>query len=75
MIKKLTRHGNSMALVLDKPVLQLLKIDPDTPLEVTTDGTALIITRVQDAKRKARFRAALAATNRKFGRALKRLAD
>ena len=75
MVKKLTRHGNSMALVLDKPVLQLLKIDPDTPLEVTTDGTALIITRLQDAKRKARFRAALATTNRKFGRALKRLAD
>ncbi len=33
MIKKLTRHGNSMALVIDKPILELLHIERDTPLE------------------------------------------
>ena len=43
MIKKLTRHGNSMALVIDKPILELLKISPDTPLEISTDGRRLII--------------------------------
>ena len=43
MIKKLTRHGNSMALVIDKPILELLKIAPDTPLEISTDGRRLII--------------------------------
>lgn len=45
MIKKLTRHGNSLALIIEKGVLDLLKIDGDTALEVSTDGRALISTR------------------------------
>ncbi len=38
MLKKLTKHGNSLALVIDRPILELLNIDPDTPLDVSTDG-------------------------------------
>ena len=30
MVKKLTKHGNSLALVIDRPILDLLKIDPET---------------------------------------------
>lgn len=44
MVKKLTRHGNSLALVIDKPILNLLKIDASTPLEIRTDGKSLIVT-------------------------------
>ena len=43
MIKKLTRHGNSMSLVIDKPILELLNITPDTPLRISTDGRSLTI--------------------------------
>lgn len=43
MIKKLTKHGNSLALVIDRPILDLLKIDPETPLDVSTDGKRLIV--------------------------------
>ena len=43
MTKKLIRHGNSAALVLDKALLDLLKVQMDTPLEVTTDGKNIII--------------------------------
>jgi len=75
MIKQLTKHGNSYALVLDKPVLDLLKIEPGTPLEIKTDGQMLFVSPVRDRKRKAKFRAALEETNRRYGRALKRLAD
>jgi antitoxin component of MazEF toxin-antitoxin module len=75
MIKKLTKHGNSWALVIDKPVLDLLNINPECPLEVKTDGQTLIITPVAPAKRRAKFEAALKKTNRKFGKALKRLAE
>ncbi len=39
MLKKLTRHGNSLALVIDKGVLDLLKIDDETLLDISTDGT------------------------------------
>lgn len=43
MVKKLTAIGNSLGLIIERPILELLKIDKDTVLEVRTDGTALII--------------------------------
>ena len=43
MTKKLIRHGNSAALVIDKALMDLLKVRMDTPLEVTTDGKSIII--------------------------------
>ena len=46
MQKQLIRHGNSYALVIDKPILELLEIVPNVPLKVTTDGTSLILTPV-----------------------------
>ncbi|MGH2374184.1 MAG: AbrB/MazE/SpoVT family DNA-binding domain-containing protein [bacterium] len=75
MVKRLTRHGNSLALVIDKGILDLLEIRADTPLTVTTDGRSLVITPVRDPERQKRFRVALAAVNKRYGRALKRLAD
>ena len=75
MIKTLTRHGNSYALVIDKPILELLKFDPETPLEVTTDGKVLTISRVGDATRAGRLTRSLAKVNAKHGKALKRLAE
>jgi antitoxin MazE len=74
MIKKLTKHGNSWALVIDKPILELLRIDPEAPLEVTTDGQILIVAPCESNERKDRFTAALKKTNKKFGPALKQLA-
>ena len=75
MIKQLTKHGNSWAVVIDRPVMDLLKIEPETPLEITTDGRVLTITPVVDDSRQKKFDAALSKTNRKFGRALKKLAE
>jgi antitoxin component of MazEF toxin-antitoxin module len=75
MVKRLAKHGNSLALVIDRGVLDLLEIDGDTPLSVTTDGKCLIVTPVRDPEREKRFRAALAEGNRKYGKMLKRLAD
>ena len=75
MIKKLTKHGNSMALVIDRPILDLLNIDRDTPLEISTDGNVLTIIPVRDRERRERFENALEKANKKYGRALKRLAE
>ncbi|MBZ0168375.1 AbrB family transcriptional regulator [Candidatus Methylomirabilis lanthanidiphila] len=75
MVKRLTKHGNSLALVIDRGVLDLLEIDADTPLSVTTDGKCLIVTPVRDPEREKLFRAALEEGNRKYGKMLKRLAD
>jgi antitoxin MazE len=75
MLKKLTRHGNSLALVIDKGILELLNIDSSTPLEISTDGTLLLISPVRDEERGRRFHEALGKANAKYGHALKRLAE
>jgi len=74
MIKKLTRHGNSLALVLDKGVIELLNIDAETPLEISTDGSLLLITPVRDEEQRRRFKVALEQANAKYALSLKRLA-
>lgn len=56
-IKRLTAVGNSPGLIVEKPILELLNIDKETPLEVRNDGEALII-RPQRKSRSARLKAA-----------------
>ena len=75
IVKRLTKHGNSLALVIDRSVLELLEIDAKTPLSITTDGKCLVISPVRDPKRRRAFLAALEEGNRKFGKMLRRLAD
>ena len=75
MIKTLTKHGNSLALIIDRAVLDLLKIEADTPLDISTDGQVLVITPIRDEARREKFKRALESTNRKYGRALRRLAE
>jgi len=73
MMKKLTKHGNSLALVMDRGVLDLLNIDEKTPLDITTDGRVLVIAPVKDIERRKQFEEALAKTHLKYSRMYKRL--
>lgn len=75
MQKTLIKHGNSLALVIDKPILEMLQITPDTKLELTTNGDAIMVTPVRDKKRQACLQAALEKINDKFGDDLKKLAE
>jgi antitoxin MazE len=43
MIKKLSKHGNSLAILIDKPILDLLNINEHTHINIKTDGTNIII--------------------------------
>ena len=43
MRKKLVRLGNSYALIIDKSILELFEIRPDTILQITTDGFGIRI--------------------------------
>jgi len=56
MRKKLSAIGNSLGLVIEKPILELLGIDRETELEMTTDGERLIIEPVR--RRRKRIAAA-----------------
>jgi len=75
MIKKLVAHGNSAALIIDKPILDILKVGMDTPLEIITDGKNLIISPVESAKREKKFKAALSKVNKAHTTTLKKLAE
>lgn len=75
MIKKLVKHGNSKAIIIDRGVLDLLKIKDDTPLDISTDGKLLIISPVRDKKRQKKLEEGLQRANKKYGRMLKRLAN
>jgi len=75
MVKTLTRTGNSLALVLDKPLLEATGIDAETPLEVSTDGDVIIIAPVRKKAERARFRAAAEAVAERYAGVFRRLAE
>ena len=75
MTKKLIQHGNSAALVIEKPILQLLNIDFDTNLEIVTDGKNLIISPIGSQSEERNLLASLERVNLRHSRTLKRLAE
>ena len=42
-IKHLTRQGNSLAVIIDRPILDLLDIDEKTPLKLSVDGRKILL--------------------------------
>lgn len=52
MKKKLSAIGNSLGIVIEKPILELLDIDRETELEMTTDGRRLIVEPVRARRTK-----------------------
>jgi antitoxin MazE len=76
--KNLSAIGNSLGIVIEKPILELLNITRETELEVTTDGTRLIIEPVRDRVdegRRGRVKAATKRVMRNHDRTLRRLAE
>ncbi|MFA6034985.1 MAG: AbrB/MazE/SpoVT family DNA-binding domain-containing protein [Myxococcota bacterium] len=57
MQKRLTAVGNSLGLIIERPILDLLGIDRDTDLDMQTDGEGLIIRPIRGA-RASRLKAA-----------------
>jgi antitoxin MazE len=74
MVKRMVQHGNSSALIIDKPIMELLNIDTDTPLEISTDGQNIIISPVTDLNRINRLEKALVNINQKHESTLRKLA-
>jgi antitoxin component of MazEF toxin-antitoxin module len=75
MVKKLVAHGNSAALIIDKPILELLDINMDTLLEIKTDGVSLIISPAEKTEKARKVLSALEKVNRKHQATLKKLAE
>lgn len=75
MIKNLTKHGNSLALVIEKPVLELLGADAKTQFEVTTDGTSLTLTPILNRSKEQSVMTAAERITEKYSDVFKRLAE
>ena len=75
MQKKLTRTGNSLALVLDKPLLEALGIDENTIVEVSTNGDVLVMTPVRDKTREKKLKKILEELDAEYGGVFRRLAE
>lgn len=75
MIKKLTKTGNSMAIVLDRPILEATGIEADTPVEVSTDGDVIVVTPHRNPERTEKLRVSMDEIHRRFGGVFRRLAE
>lgn len=83
MFKKLSRHGNSHAIVIDKPVLQVLGITGETNLKVRVERGCIVIEPVfqnesgpiPTVSDDPRFQQAYEKIVKKYGKALKKLAE
>ena len=54
MRKQLSVIGNSLGIIIEKPILELLDIDRDTELDMKTDGLRLVIEPLRKSSRAAR---------------------
>ncbi len=75
MKKSLTKHGNSMALVIEKPILELLGANTTTIFEITTDGNSLILTPVKNESHEEKVKKASEKINERYADVLKKLAE
>ena len=75
MVKTLSKHGNSLALILDRPILELLEIESDTPLEVSTDGDCLIVRPIRRKTHRARVQQAARRVMDQHEKTLRKLAE
>ena len=75
MIKTLKKHGNSQALPVDKAMMEAMGIDVDTPLQVTISGCTMVVTPANVGVGPQRLAKSLRKMRRRYGGALKKLAE
>ncbi|HEX4476596.1 MAG TPA: AbrB/MazE/SpoVT family DNA-binding domain-containing protein [Polyangiaceae bacterium] len=65
MRKRLSAIGNSLGLVIEKPILDLLNITKDTELEVVTDGERIIVEPVRSKTERSEHQRRVATSTKK----------
>ena len=75
MVKKLIQHGNSAALVIDKPIMEILNITNETTFELSTDGKNLILSPQIEVNQEKTIIHSLEKINKKYGVVLRRLGE
>jgi antitoxin component of MazEF toxin-antitoxin module len=75
MVKRLIQHGNSVALLIDKPILEMLNISNETTFELSTDGKNLILSPQIESTQENNIMESLGRINKRYGNVLKRLGE
>ena len=75
MIKHLRKVGNSTALILDKPILELLGIKDQDAVQITVSSGSLIITPMNPAPCENDFDACVERVMKRRHKLLKRLSQ
>ena len=75
MIKRLIQHGNSAALIIDKPIMEMLKITNETIFELSTDGRNIILSPQTEHIQEKDIMNSLGKINKKYGSVLKKLGE
>ncbi|HEX6642290.1 MAG TPA: AbrB/MazE/SpoVT family DNA-binding domain-containing protein [Thermoanaerobaculia bacterium] len=75
MKKKLTRTGNSVALVLDKPLLEELGLDENSEVEISTNGDVLVMTPLRAGARRRQLNRILDELDEQYAGVFRRLAE
>lgn len=75
MQKRLIKIGNSLGIVLDRPLLEQLGVDADTELEVSSDGSVILIAPVRSKKRDAKLKRVTDRVFETYAGAFKKLAE
>ncbi len=74
MKKRLTKTGNSLALVLDRELLDRTGISADTVLDVSTDGDVIVVTPQRTKGRAQKLREAMTRADERYSGVFRRLA-
>jgi antitoxin component of MazEF toxin-antitoxin module len=74
MKKNLTIIGNSLGIIIEKPILDLLGISKETQLEMITDGKRLILEPVREEDRSEKIKAATKRVMKNHDETLRELA-
>ena len=75
MVKNLVKHGNSYAIIIERPVLELIQADAETSFEVISDGRSLILTPIRDQETEQKLDASWSRLHKRFGNAMRKLAE
>jgi antitoxin MazE len=54
MKKKLVKHGNSLALLIEKPILKMMEIDEQTDLDISLENKVLVVKRAKKESSRTR---------------------
>jgi antitoxin component of MazEF toxin-antitoxin module len=74
MIRKLVKHGDEFAIVIDASLLQQMQIDESTSLSLSIDGRELRVAPVEGLSPE-RFEQIHQSINQRYAKTFKRLAE